>query len=180
VWHYLIPLLVNQAFPQNQQIDFDGKQWDEIAKRHEHTVQRIRVSGRFQNIADTTIVIGSHAIEYVGIWFPTSTGPYYSEPGSASLTDECSKITTPNRWPNTDQLLENAMPRGAFPTSLRKEFYDHRLAVQLFAANGQIAVMPEQLKSPVRVSWKDWPELLLPQMYENPQTMYPALRNKRY
>ena len=80
------PLIGEPSLPLNEQINLNGKSFNESTKRHEHTVQSIRVSGIFQQPDVTAIAIGSRATEYIGILFPTSSGPYFIVPGSASLT----------------------------------------------------------------------------------------------
>jgi hypothetical protein len=172
------PLAAEENLPMDEQVDLKGKNIADIHKRHEHTVQSIRVSGEFQPHAQTSVVVGAYSTEYVGVLFPTSTGPYYQVSGSASLKGDCSGIATPNRWPSASQLLEDAHPRGLFPKTLRKEFFNQQLALVIFGTNDQFAVTPELIRQLVSVRQENWENLLLPQMYENPQNIHPPVRKK--
>jgi hypothetical protein len=166
------PLVAEPSLPQKEQIELHGRPIDFGYERHKHTVQSIRISGIFQDSSSSAIVVPSKATDYVGIFFPASTGPYYIVPDSASLSGECSNIKTPNKWVTINQLLEKASPRR-FPKSLRQEFINGQLKISLLAANDQITVFPSQLKPLVSLPWSTWQDLLLPQMYENPQSDFP-------
>ncbi len=164
-----------ESLPPEEQIEIIGKQMKEIFERHSDTVQSIRVAGIFQDPSLSSTPVPSQAIEYVGMLFPTSAGPYYIVPGSAARSGECSKIKTANKWATIDQLLENASPHD-FPRGLRKEFGNQQLKMILFGANNEIPIRPSQIKPLISLRWDDWSNLLLPQMFENPQNSFPPVK----
>lgn len=164
-----------ESLPPEEQIRLNGKQLNEIYERHSNTVQSIRVTSIFQEPSLSSVPVPSQAIEYVGMLFPTSSGPYYIVPGSAARGGQCSKIKTTNKWATIDQLLENSSPRG-FPKHLRKEFGNHQLKLVLFGANNEIPILPSQIKPLISLRWDDWSNLLLPQMFENPQDTFPPVK----
>lgn len=167
--------IAEQSLPPEEQIILSGKNMNKIYERHSDTVQSIRVTGIFQETSLSSIPVPSQAIEYVGMLFPTSSGSYYIVPGSAARNGECSKIRTTNKWATIDQLLENASPRG-FPKGLRKEFSNHQLKLVLFGANSEIPILPSQIKPLISLRWDNWSNLLLPQMFENPQDTFPPVK----
>jgi hypothetical protein len=144
-------------------------------ERHKYTVQRLHVSGIFQEAALTVIVVQPQATEYIGVLSPTSPGPDFIIPGSASLSGECSKIKVSNRWAAVEQLLEGASLR-TFPRSLRKKFANGQLKIYLLGANTQTLVLPSQIKPLISQRWAFWPDLLLPPLYENPGDHFPPLK----
>lgn len=170
---HVIP--AEQSLPPDEQIELNGKQMKEISERHSETVQSIRVTGIFQDPSLSSFPVPSQAIEYVGVLFPTSSGPYYVVPGSASRRGECSKIKITNKWATIDQILENAWPHG-FPKGLRKEFGDGKLKIVLFGADNEIPILPAQIKPIISMRWDIWSDLLLPSMFENPQDTFPPVK----
>lgn len=169
------PIVAEGSLPPEEQIELSGKQLDFSYERHKHTVQSIRVSGIFQEPSLTAIAVPSQATEYIGVLFPASPAPYYIVPRSASLSGECLNIKTPNKWVTIGQLLKEASPRR-FPQSLRNEFANGQLKIFILGANDQIAISPSQIKPLISLRWDNWPDLLLPQMYENPQDTFPPLK----
>lgn len=138
-------IAAEESLHPEEQISVNGKQLSEIYGRHKDTVQSIRITGIFQEPSLSSIPVPSQAIEYVGMLFPSSSGPYYIVPGSAARSGDCSKIKTTNKWATIDQLLENAS-RHSFPKGLRKEFSDNQLKIILFGANSEIPIPPSQIK----------------------------------
>jgi hypothetical protein len=84
-----------------------------------------------------------------------------------------------NKWATIDQLFEMPSLRD-FLKAMRPEFMSGQLVISLIAGDNQIAISPEQIKTLRSLQWKNWPDLLLPQMYENPQTDFPPLRKPYY
>lgn len=164
-----------ESLPPEEQINLSGKQISEIYERHGNTVQSIRVTGIFQEPSISSIPVPSQSIEYVGMLFPTSSGPYYIVPGSASRSGECSKVKTTNKWATIDQLLEDASLHR-FPKGLRSEFRNYQLKLYLLGANSEIPILPSQIKPLISLRWDTWSNLLLPQMFENPQDTFPPVK----
>lgn len=168
-------IAAEESLHPEEQISVNGKQLSEIYERHKDTVQSIRVTGIFQEPSLSSIPVPSQAIEYVGMLLPSSSGPYYIVPGSAARSGDCSKIKTTNKWATIDQLLENAS-RHSFPKGLRKEFSHNQLKIILFGANSEIPIPPSQIKPLISLRWDNWSNLLLPQMFENPQDSFPPVK----
>jgi hypothetical protein len=163
------------SLPPEEQISLSGKPMNAIYERHGDTVQSIRVTGIFQEPSLSSLPVPAQSIEYIGILFPTSSGPYYIVPGSASRSGECSTINTTNKWATIDQLLENASLHD-FPKGLRSEFNDHQLKIYLLGANSEVPTLPSQIKPLISLRWENWANLLLPQMFENPQDTFPPVK----
>lgn len=164
-----------ESLPPEEQVELNGKHLNDIYERHKDTVQSIRVAGIFQEPSLSAFLVPSQAVEYVGMLFPTSSGAYYIVPGSASRSGECSKVKTTNKWATIDQLLEHASPHG-FPKGLRSEFSNRQLKMYLLGTNSEIPILPSQIKPLISLRWDNWSNLLLPQMFENPQDTFPPVK----
>jgi hypothetical protein len=151
------------------------------ARRHQHTVQCIFLSGNFRDTSSTNIGISAYGIEYIGVVFPLeSTLPQSHEGvmGSVSLDGRCAEVKERNKNPTIFHIFANKPLRGFESTQvLRPEFSGGQLKILLQAGDRLVIVPPEVIKPLIdRISWKSWTDLLLQQMYEIPSTDNPPTK----
>jgi hypothetical protein len=165
------PLAAAINVPPKDRVSFDGKDISVPYDRHKRTVQRIRVSGV---VRAGSVAIPAYSTEYVGgVFLLEPGGAYHGFTGSVSLEGKCSEIKTLNTRPTLFQFLE--METVCRPRSLREEFSNGQLKTSLFVGDRQFVFDPELINQHVRtVAWKEWPDILLAQMYENPEDFPPT------
>lgn len=125
-------------------------------------------------------LISEYAISYIGAIFTfQKQGAFGIIPNSISLIGNCEEIEVSNPQPAVQQLL-NINSINEFPKGLCPEFYDGDLKLSLFVGNEKISIDPNKIIKPIRsLRLKNWGELALPQMYENPETGYPPRINNK-
>lgn len=172
----LDPLVADSHLPENQQIA-NGTNINLIIEKYKKTIQKISISA---GISQNSKLISEYAISYIGTIFTfPKQGAFGIVPNSISLIGNCDEIEVSNPQPAFHQLLK-IRSINEFPKVLCPEFYDGVLKLSLFVGNEKISIDPNKIINPIRsLRLKNWEELALPQMYENPETGYPPTINSK-
>lgn len=135
-------------------------------------MQRISISGFVKGKA----VVSGHDTDYIGVEFPLS-GAIFGEVGSVSLEGRCEEIEVAHTMAQLFDLFEWKVRHiGRIPTGLASEFYSGQLKMSLQVGNELLEVDSKKITQMYHVSNRDWNELSLSLMYENPDIRFPPVR----
>ena len=159
--------------PTKERQSLVGKPVNAAFERHKNTVQRIRTSGIIRN---GPVAVPAYGTEYIGLLFQVDpSGAAWEFTGSVSLEGDCSKVQVFNTRPAYSQLLK--LENRQRLISLRPEIFTGELKLSLIVGEAEIPIEPELLKDKASsILWKRWRELLLAQMYENPDSDFPPTK----
>ena len=152
------PFAAEGTLPPSERFP-SGTPMKDIITRHEHTVQRIRVSGLIRRDSRH---VPAGGLGYVGILFPFPAGrsgaSLLGEPGSISLKGNCEEIEKSNSQPSVQQIFEAVLNRK-YPKGLAKEIRDGRARFSLSIGSAKTLLEPSLIKKLVSIRWKNWENL---------------------
>jgi hypothetical protein len=164
-------LIEGETLPEPMKFD------EALGELQKTTIQRIRLSGTIRQDARDVPAFGT---SYVGILFPLalgSGGVAHVIPGTVTTKGKCEAIKIPNTQPSVSQLLQIGHIHTTFPQDLIPEFRDGRINIRLHIGSEGVQIDPKLIGEKLySVSSEDWPSLLLPEMYEVPDDLYPPRR----
>jgi hypothetical protein len=140
-----------------------------LSDKHLHTIQRISMSGIIRQ--DSQVVSG-YGTSYIAALFRfENQGADYEAPNSISLKGKCNEIKVANAHPSLSQIFDTWAIQYSNPKSLRSEINNGKIKISIIVGSNHMVINPAYLKPIYSVSWKRWPDLALPQMYENPSSI---------
>jgi len=172
----LDPFVAEQHLPPNERVpdSTNHKKWYE---KHASTIQRISASAA---VRQDSKLVSEYGYTYIGVLFSfPNQAAYLINPNtinSISLKGDCKEIITSNPHPSIQQVFEDWLVYYESPKDINQGFRNGRIKLSLFVGGDQILVNPESIKKMKSLKLDSWEELLIAQMYENPDTSYSPVR----
>ena len=145
------------------------------SERQKTTIQRIKLSGTIR--PDSREISGS-GIGYAGILFPLmggGTGALHIVPETVTTTGKCDAIKKSTPQPSVQQLFKMGPVHYTFPSDIAHGFHTGQLNVHLHLGSDILQINSKTFGKLFGIRAELWPSLLLPQMYEVPDDLFPPI-----
>ena len=141
-------------------------------------IQRISVVAQVRQRSPD--IVPAYGTEYVGVFFPLRGGrggaKVYKNANtskdSISYVGNCKALKTANPEPSIFEIFDMQVIED-MPKGLRRDFLDGDVTFSVLVGSREIAIRPSDIKPLQAVEQRNWRNLLMAQMYNNPNAVFP-------